>query len=460
LAPTNGQIPSSNFAAQYTNLSGFAFDLIARFITNKSQLSILHAVSVYLTLLALLTFAMLFLISRRISTNSVASVIPLTVLAFTLVTPNGGGSGIITLLFSAVSIRVFPVFLVGLLLIRDRFSRRDVFFLGAVASFAAINNVDFGIPVLIATVVVMLIHPKILIFHRQNLLMFGSGFSFALISYWCLLVAYSGSFNPNLWLLFASSFGNGFGSVPMPIGGTHVLILGLFCASIAVGAMKTKSVQYVSDVERRAAVASLFFGLVGLGAFPYFVNRSVIAGQLQIFLFLAGPLLCATFSIVRINFKTCRRPTYLFASALVLFPQALLIGSFMQRPDGGTEWKRVLNVGSNPFSERSNTINSAISLAETTLGRDIEFGLISHGNIYLVDLHVNNVSSIDVPADAWQIGGALRRQVCSLLDQSIERKSDLILAENFFDTNGPDQLCEGYTEVLVLGNGLSIIKQV
>ena len=36
---------------------------------------------------------------------------------------------------------------------------------------------------------------------------------------------------------------------------------------------------------------------------------------------------------------------------------------------------------------------------------------------------------------------------------------NLILAEDFFSENGSDQLCEGYTEVLGLGNGLSIIKQ-
>ena len=458
LAPNNGQIPASNFAAQYTNLSGFVFELIARFIPNKSQLLLQHAVSVYLTLLALLTFAVLFLITRRISSNYVVSIIPIVVLAFTLVTPNGVGTGIITLLFSAVPIRVLPIFFVGLVLIRDHFSRRHVFFLGAVATFAAINNLDFGIPVLIATVIVMLIHPKILIFHRQNLLMFGSGFGLALISYSCLVVAYSGSFKLNLWLLFASSFGSGFGSIPMPIGGTHVLILGLFCASIAIGAMKTKSVDYVSDVERRSAVASLFFGLVGLGAFPYFVNRSAVSGQLQIFLFLAGPLLCATFSIVRIDFKTRRKPTYLLASALILFPQALLIGSFMQRPDGVTEWKRVLNVGSNPFSERSNIVNSAILFAETTLETDLEFALISWGNLYLVDSQLKNVSLIDVPADAWQFGGETRRQLCSSLGQSIQ-VGDLIFAENFFSANGPDQLCDRYTEVLGLGNGFSIIKR-
>ena len=459
LAPNNGQIPASNFAAQYTNLSGFVFELIAQFIPNKSQLLILHAASVYLTLLTLLTFAMLFLITRRISSNFVSSVIPLIVLGFTLVTPNAVGSGIITNLFSAVSIRVLPVFFVGLLLIRDHFSRRHVFFLGAVPSFAAINNLDFGIPIFIATVIVMLIHPKILIFHRQNLLMFGSGFGFALISYWCLLVAYSGSFKLSLWLLFASSFGKGFGSIPMPIGGAHVLILGLFCASIAIGAMKTRSVDYVSDIERRSAVASLFFGLVGLGAFPYFVNRSVISGQLQIFLLLAGPLLCATFSIVRIDFKMRRKPTYLLASALVLFPQALLIGSLMQSPDGETEWKRVLNVGSNPYSERAILISSAVSLAEDSLNRDIRFGLISQGNIYLFGLDIQNVSLIDDPSEAWIVEFGLRRQVCSLLDQNTQIEPNLILAENFFSENGSDQLCEGYSEVLGLGNGLSIIKQ-
>jgi hypothetical protein len=225
--------------------------------------------------------------------------------------------------------------------------------------------------------------------------------------------------------------------------------------------MKTKhGLDYANGVERRSAVASLYFGLIGLGAFPYFVNRSVISGQLQIFLFLAGPLLCATFSIVHINLKLLRRPSYLLASTLVLFPQALLIGSFMQRPDGGLEWKRVLNVGSNPYSERSNLISSAVSLGETTLGRDIEFGLISQGNMYLVGLNLKNVSLIDEVTDAWTIGGRLKDEFCLLLDQSTNSEGALILAEHFFDANSQGQICKGYAEVLALGNGLSVIEQV
>ena len=460
LAPHNGQIPASNFAAQYTNLSGFVFDLMTRLSPNKGQLFIWHAASAFLTMFVLLTFYMLFVITRKMTSNAVSTVFPLTVLAFTLVTPNGVSSGQITSLLSAVPIRILPVYFVGLLLIRDFFWRRHVFLLGLVASFAAINNLDFGIPVFIATVIVMFIHPRILIYRRQNLVMFGSGVGFALLTWLVILRAYSGSFKPDYWLLFTSSFGKGFGSTPMPVVGTHVLILGLFCASIAIGSMKTKySPDYANDVERRSAVASLFFGLIGLGAFPYFVNRSVISGQLQIFLLLAGPLLCATFSIVRIDFKMLRRPSYLMASTLVLFPQALLVGSFMQRPDGPTEWNRVLNVGSNPFSERSNIVNSAILFAETTLETDIEFGLISWGNVYLVDSQLKNVSLIDVPADAWQFGGETRRLLCSSLGQSIQA-GDLIFSENFFSENGSDQLCEGYTEVLGFGNGFSIIKRV
>ena len=348
LAPHNGQIPASNFAAQYTNLSGFVFELITRLSPNKGQLFILHAASAFLTLLVLLTFYLLFVIARKMASKAVSTIIPLTVLTFTLVTPNGVSSGLITQLFSAVPIRILPVYFVGLLLMRDVFCRRHVFLLGVVASFAAINNLDFGIPIFIATILVMLVHPGILIYRRQNLVMFASGFGFALFSWLGMLKTYSGSFKLDYWLLFASSFGKGFGSEPMPIVGTHVLILGLFCASIAIGSMKTKYLlDYANVVERRSAVCSLFFGLIGLGAFPYFVNRSIISGQLQIFLLLAGPLLCATFSIVRIDFKTLRGASYLLASALVLFPQALLVGSFMQRPDGATEWKRVLNVGAN-----------------------------------------------------------------------------------------------------------------
>ena len=458
LAPHNGQIPASNFAAQYTNLSGFIFDLIFRLVPHTGQLFILHAVSVYLTLLALLTFYMLFLITRKMTSNSLSKMIPLTVLAFTLVTPDGIGSGLITQLFSAVPIRVLPVYFVGILLIRDHFSRRHIFFLGQVATLAALNNLDFGIPVFIATVVVILIHPKILIYRRQNLFLFGSGFGFALLSYWILLSSYSGSFKLEYWLLFASSFGKGFGSIPMPIGGTHVLILGLFCASIAIGAMKTRyALNYVNDIERRSAVASLFFGLIGLGAFPYLVNRSVISGQLQIFLFLAGPLLCATFSIVRIDFKMLRRPSYLLASGLILFPQALLIGSFVQRPNGGMEWERVLDFGSNPYLVRSNLISSAVTSAEKTIGRDINYGLISQGNMYLAELDLINVSLIDEVSDAWHIGGVINEQFCLLLDQFASSEGALILAEQFFDDNGR-QICKGYVEVLALGNRLSIIK--
>jgi hypothetical protein len=459
LAPHNDQIPTSNFAAQYTNLSGFVFESIFRFIPNKSQLFMWHAASVYMTLLVLLTFYLLFVIARKITSRRISSLIALIVPAFTLVTPNGAGSGLITQLFSAVPIRVLPLYFVCLLLIRDHFLRRHVFLLGVVASFAAINNLDFGIPIFLATALVMFIHPIILIYRRVNMYMFCLGVGVTLISYVCLLRVFSGSFKADYWLLFAGSFGKGFGSVPMPLGGSHVLFLGLFCASIAIGAMKTKYLlDYITYVERRSAVVSLFFGLVGLGAFPYFVNRSVVSGQLQIFLFLAGPILCATFSIVRVNFKLLRRPLYLLASALILFPQALLIGSFMQRPDGTTEWKRVLNFGSNPYSERSKVISSAVAFAEETLNRDISLAFVSQGNLHLLGLNLKNVSLISEISDVHYIGGALKKDFCLFLDQSINDADALIFAELFFDENG-SHICNGYIEVLALGDGFSIIKQ-
>jgi len=461
IAPFKGQIPTFNFAAQYTNLFGFVFQFIAKIFLIDSQLGILQAASIYLTVLVFLTFCVLFLIGKKITSGNIASIFPIGMIMLILVTPSGVPSGIITNLFSAAPIRVLPVYLVGILLLRDRFSRGHLILLGLLTTLALINNLEFGIPIFIATLIVMLFHPEILIYRWSNFSMFFFGSVAAFFSYFCMLKIQTGVFISDYWLLFASSFGKGFGSEPMPLGGIHIFTLGVFSASIALGALKIKRFDTnMPNHERRAAIVSLFFGLVGLGAFPYFVNRSVISGQLQIFLFIVAPLLCSTFSIVQLDFKANRRSGYLLASALLLFPQALIVGSYLQRPDGGVEWTRVVSFASNPYSEKINLITALISSVESTLGQKIEYGLISQGNMFLFDSHLKNVSLIDQPSDARYIGAKLRVEFCSFLDSEIKSKDSNILAEGFFAENGLDPICEGYVQILDLGKGLTIIKQL
>ena len=456
LAQSRGQYPAANFFPQYTSVYGFVFKLaMALFSINDSHLQ-LHTAAIFLSFLSCTTFILMVNLGTKIVPHKLKSFAVFLIIPLTLVTANDGMA--ITSLFSAVPIRTLSVFLIGLMILKERLTNRWIVLLGVVGSLSALNNFEFGITTLIALIITLQFYPKFRE-HRVAMnvyLLFGVVFGLATFA--SISLASYGQFKIEYLLLYVKTFASGFISVPMPYIGAHVLLMGIFVGSIAIGSAKLcNDFSQLSVNEKRAAITSLFLGLTAVGSFPYFVGRSVIAGQLQIFLLFAAPLILSSFSLINLDFdfKPHRKlATFVF---ITLMPQALLIGALMQIPDGQSEWKRVMNISNDPFSRNFQRIEIAQVNAESTLGVEIEVAAVSFGNFLLSGTDMTNISVINQPSDARSMSGQVRKQFCGYMQAYVSQYRQKILIEDFLDENGNHPLCTNFSVVLELGDQFSIV---
>lgn len=459
LAQSNGQFPAANFAAQYTSFYGSILDFTMDVFKVSDPHLRLRSAAIFLSFLSCTTFVLMVIIGFKIVPQRMRFLAAFLILPIALVTVNNGNSGVITVLFSAVPVRTFSVFLVALILIRLSFSIKWIVFLGVVASLSAVNNIDFGFAALIALVIVLQCHPQFGELRLRNNVYLILGILLGFASFVCYSIVSYGDFHFNYFVLFARSFSSGFGSEPMPVYGPHVLLMSVFIGSIAIGSAKLRG-EYSQLLvnERRAAVMSLYFGLTAIGAFPYFVNRSVISGQLQIFLLLAAPPLISWFSLVKVKFGL---PLSLKSASLVglsLIPQSLLIGTLAQAPDGRSEWRRVSNISNDPYALGLQRIKDARDIAKNVLGEEIGLGAVAFGNIYLSQIGIDNISLISNPSDARVISGEVRQQFCDYLQYMANENNQKVLVEDFVDLNGSDPLCKNFHVVVDLGDRFTVVK--
>ena len=458
LAQSQGQYPGANFAPQYTSIYGFILKLVMALISIDDNLARVHGAAFFLSFLSCITFILMIILATKIVPQKLKPFAAFLMIPLTLVSADRGGTTTIAVLFSAVPIRTLSVFLIGLMILKERLTCRWITLLGFIGSLAAINNLDFGIATLFALIISLQFDSK---FREQRVAMnfyLLLGVLIGLLTFVCISLVSYGQFKIEYLLLFVKAFSTGFFSVPMKYVGPHVLLMGIFVGSIAIGSAKLCNDFYqLSGNEKRAAKTSLFLGLTAVGSFPYFVNRSIGAGQLQIFLLLAAPLILCTFSLINLDFdfKTNRKlATFVF---ITLMPQALLIGALMQIPDGKSEWKRVIDISNDPYSDNFRRIRTAHDRAEDILGEKIEVAAVTLGNLFLSGTGMVNISLITEPGDARYFSGQVREQFCAYMQGYVSQNKKKVLIQGFLDSNGQNPLCTNFSEVLVLGDGFSIV---
>jgi hypothetical protein len=244
-------------------------------------------------------------------------------------------------LFSLFPMRYAGPYVLLWLLVRrlDRGSARRSLPLLALAGLVVINNPEFGAPAVAATLVVLawsLPDRSVRGLARLGLeALAGGAIAVVLVSILTLAVG-GGLPHFGMLLEFPRIFGSeGFGLLPMPSVGFHLVVYVTFVAAIVVGA-----VRGVAGEERALNVALAWVGVFGLGVGAYFTGRShphVLIDLFSVWSYALTLLaIVATRAIVR---RPGRRPQ--LAELLVLAGIGAMACSLAQIPTPWSQLERI-----------------------------------------------------------------------------------------------------------------------
>jgi hypothetical protein len=338
-AIVNGQAPLVDFHAQYAQLwSYLAAGALAVFGTSLSVFTATMIAGTAATMLAILD------VFRRLVGSSLAALalfVPFVATSFFMeVGPSENRYGPANL-FSFFPIRYAGPYLLLWLVVRrvERGGRSPPLGLFAVAGLVAINNPEFGIPALGATLAALLAAelprtPGELVRLFAGALG-GLAGAVAVVAVLTLAVAGGWPHFGMLWT-FPRIFSTGFGMLPMPAIGFHVVVYVTFAAAIVVAVVRI--LQTATDARLTSAL--VWSGVFGLGAGAYFVGRS--HPQVLIDLFSAWALALGLLLVVSVRAIVGRSARRLgLAEALVLLGFGLCVCSIAQTPLPWSQWERI-----------------------------------------------------------------------------------------------------------------------
>lgn len=270
-APAAGMIPMADFVPWYTNLLGFPIAPILRLIPGESVIVILS----WVLLLEAICLALPTVIAYRVAGSHAAFLSFLLVISLITARPS------VNSYFQAFPIRsIFPCVLLAVLVLRvqmvQTFQFRTSLFFGALSGLALLNNLESGIPSLLALVFTTFLLYRSMKIFMQSLLsvLFGSFLIFGI--YWILLI--SAGRTPNFRFLIVGLQNvqlGGYFQASMAVGGFHNVFVIFFVSGMVTSpflffrAQKMKS----HDLNRIATFMafSSSWGLIGM---VYFSGRS------------------------------------------------------------------------------------------------------------------------------------------------------------------------------------------
>lgn len=277
LAVLNGRNPLADFASQYAKLLPFAVapvlallgPSVSAFTVTMGALSLASMVAVYLAL-------------REVCDDGrVALGLYLPFLAVSMFTLSelDGERLFLANLYGVIPLRVFGPFVVAWLCARRmrRPPRQAVSLFGA-AGLVALNNLEFGLPCFGAVYVGLWCarYGNPAPWRRARALagQAALGGALSLIAVSVLTLITSSSLpRPAYITHFSRVFGvEGFGMLPMPALGLHVIILLTFVSGLAVAIVMSAGVARWHSPVLTGMLA--YSSALGLGAFSYWVGRS------------------------------------------------------------------------------------------------------------------------------------------------------------------------------------------
>lgn len=451
---------------QYSNVIGAPLALV-RFLGLSRHIGPISLW--YLVTLAVLSVGALIAVTARTLSNKWRHLAVLLVLPIGLVkgTSDEIPTGSISVLFSALPVRTLFIFVTALVLTGSHLStRRRTWILGFVGGLAVLNNLEFAIASLCALGITLIRFE----FSRRLITDFVLAITTGVLAALLTSLAVLGD-SPTRWLpniAIIRSFGGGFGAVQAPEFGLHLAILSVFSAAALVGkratAMRTPNIGGVGLdplVGRTEALLLSYFGLTGLLAFPYFVNRSVVSGQLQLFLLFLPPIFAAflmTFLRQRnLNPASHLRIRDYLAPSTVM--SALLVGvslaPLIDAPNARYELRRNFGDGSAiaMFALEQRRLDELGETVGLHGGWQNVDQMMRWGNWVEAVTQARNVSVLSNPAEYWYLDQSVRTLQCRVLGDS----PSLIVVDDFFEAGEP--LCSGFEVVATFDERTHIVRR-
>ena len=356
---SSGRMPFTEITPQYVGLLGWPIKLIsflpADFVVNSSLVWVNALVVIEITMLVVLA-------KRALDTKfwAIAALIPIATM-FIKVQPNyrnwGSLASHINLIPGRTVLPVLVLLLLSSLAVSGdkRSARTTAFLLGIVCLLTPFNNVEFGLPASIASLIVLtfLIISKTIDFQIFKFYIAGvlSGLLLVIVVY----TASGTSLTLSNWLVMIRAHGlDGFMNLAMPIIGLWVFFYAVLGASAILGSsmlfreLKTRS---TSASEIRSMILLAFGGLWGSATLFYFSGRSLVP---EIVVFLIPLAICITgFTGLVKRSLTVDSPrgksstsnqlslVYVPMFALILIP----LISISHAPNPAFEWLRMAGTG-------------------------------------------------------------------------------------------------------------------
>jgi hypothetical protein len=462
LAPVAHRWPMSEQIPQYTSLLGIPLIPVVAVVGHP-----VGAAAAYLTVLAVLCLCGLVWIAWRVLPRHLRALAPLLIIPLVLVKvqPADIRTGSIATLWSALPVRTLLPIALGVLLVAFRrpLTLNRMAVLGIVGGVAALNNPEFGIPALVAAGVVCVVAnrgtPHVL--SRATIFVLAAAAPFAAYAFFLEVAGRGIAWQQ--WIAFGLAFGSGFGSVPEPLFGTHLLILGVLSGSVVLGLYRlvplASSITDRTDEARRvywASATATFFGLAGLGSFGYYVGRSVSSGQLQAFLIFVAPAICAQLGLITVPRLSRRMPwRMLLRGTVLLLPASLAVGAVLQAPDPAYEWERV-SIGvnrANPYRPYLDSVAADLRELRSTQPGIRLVGAVPMGNLVQEALDLPNYSVLDQPREA-SIAPNLLDLYCGRLRTS----TATIYARGSLTDPAGDPNCPGIEVLRTLPSGARVLR--
>lgn len=343
LGPLSGHFSLGDFAANYTHVLGLPLLALSPLASRFESFPFYGIAISWLSLLALVTLVLLVLAAAMALPKRLKIFAPILTLPIILISqPEPSGYvGAITSGFSGYPGRIlgFAIVLVVLLRRVQRGAGKWDLFLGLSAGTAATNNFEFGATGLAVTVLVLLMSR---IMTLRSWLIFGVGVLVPPTLYGALVLLTSGQIAAPNYTVFALGFGDGFGSIPMPVIGTWTLVLGILTLGAAMGAWLLLTGRTNLFVP---AALGAYAGLAGLIQFAYYANRSSTYGQLQLLLAHVALVVVAVIAVVTVTNGWRRRTP---ESGLVLLVCVLPLAAMVSVRPPIEEWSRISPLGKGP----------------------------------------------------------------------------------------------------------------
>jgi hypothetical protein len=292
LAFSSGNFPYSNFIPQYSMLYNLFTWPLSKILSVDNQLDFVFLMLFLISVLTL-SISVLIVKSSFETSNYLKSI--LLVIPLSLVTPGLGREwvlGSISTLFSAIPNRIFPAVLLFALYyfqiiksVTKNNTRTKVFSIGVLGGCIFWQSQDFGTAAILSLILTILITNALNIKDKlKQLLHFMLGIVIGISIYPIILYVFNKPMRIEFLAFFARQFGSGFGAEPIIPLGPIMIILPIIFIVFYFHIEFNKSHQGSRKQLLNNSFIGIFFSLFTIFAFPYYLNRSIASGQLQIFL--------------------------------------------------------------------------------------------------------------------------------------------------------------------------------